>query len=482
MNLVLAASPLILVVVALVSRRVTSLTAGLAGMLAACLVALTVAPIGLTGARLAETLGKGLWLSWLVGAVILGGLFFRVAVSRPSAPGLDPVTDIGLRRRRAFAACFLIGPFAEAATGFGVGQVTTIAILMTLGLAPLHIAMLGLFSQILVPWGAMANGTMVGAAFSGLTPVELGLQSAIVNAPLVFAWLFLFWRLAAAAGLGDGKGHRLADVAWTSAMVAALLLFNHWLGPETAALAALGPLIVLCFWRDERPDRARWRSLLPVALPYAALIVAIALTRIVPALSSALGRATLQPFEEALPWFPLLHPGSWLVFIGLLTLLVMGRGRATPRLLADTWRQGWRPVVTIGAFLVMAQVMADSGAARRLADAMAIALGPAAILATAPLAGLFGFVTGSSNATNALLMTSQVGLSAQHGLSPLWIAAVQNVAAAALTMLSPVRVSMGCALAGDSRLEGQVYAQGWILGAVPIAILMLLCAALLQFA
>ena len=453
--------------------------AGLLGVLAACLVALAFPPLVLTGQRLVEALGKGLWLSWLVGAVILGGLFFRAAVSRPSTPGLHPATDFGLRRRRAFAACFLIGPFAETATGFGVGQVTTIAILMTLGLAPLHVATLGLFSQILVPWGAMANGTMVGAVFSGLTPRDLGFQSAIVNAPLVFAWLFLFWRFIEGAGLGEGKAHRLAETAWTIAMVLALILFNHWLGPETAALAALGPLIVLRFWHDERPDRARWQSLLPVALPYAALIVAIASTRAVPALNTALGWARVQPFESAPAWIPLLHPGSWLFLIAFLTLLILRRVRATARLLAGTGRQGWKAVATIGVFLVMAQVMADSGAARILADGMATALGAAAVLATAPLAGVFGFVTGSSNATNALIMSSQVSLSVQYGLSALWIAAIQNVAAAALTMLSPARVSMGCALAGDNRLEGQVYARAWILGVPPIVILTVLCGVLL---
>ncbi len=477
------ASPLALVVAVLASRRGTSLTAGLAGLLLACLVAWTAAPTLLSGPGLVHAPGKGLWLSWLIGAVILGGLFFRTAVSRPGTeadPDSGLVTDERLRRQRAFAACFLIGPFSETATGFGVGQMTTIAILMHLGLSPLHVATLGLFSQILVPWGAMANGTMVGAVFSGLTPQALGVWSAVVSVPLVLGWLVLFWWFAGRAGLESGRKHQLTELGWIAAMLAALILANQGLGPETAALAALGPLIVLQFWRDERPSRGHWLSLLPVALPYAFLILALALTRAVPALNDVLREAIeLRPIDGMIGWFPLLHPGSWLLAVGLLYLLLLRRAGAVPRIAATTWRQGWRAIVTIGSFLVMAQVMADSGTAQSLADGLVLALGAGALVATPLLAGVFGFVTGSSNATNALLMTSQVNLSAQHGVSPLWIAAIQNVAAAALTMLSPARVSMGCALTGEKKLEGQIYARAWSLGIVPILLLMLLCGALL---
>ena len=479
MTYLLWASPLILVVAALVSRRVSSLTAGLIGLAAALLVGCTAAPTTLSGFGVWQTAGRGLWLSWLVGAVILAGLFFRAAVARP--PGdATPAPDAGQRRQRAFAACFLIGPFTEAATGFGVGQVTTIAVLATLGLAPLHLATLGLFSQILVPWGAMANGTMVGAVFSGLTPQALGLGSAVVSAPLLLAWLVMFWSFARAAGLVGGRRQQAAELAWTAAMLAALWLANNGLGPETAALAALGPLVILRFWHDERPGRARWLALLPVGLPYLVLILVIGLTRGIPVLSDMLRlAATVQPFEGMPAWLPLLHPGSWLLAVALLTVLFARRGREVPTLAAATWRQGWRAVATIGSFLVMAQFMADTGTAQSLAGGLALYLGAGAIVATPLLAGTFGFMTGSGNATNALLMTSQIALAEQYRISPLWVGALQNVAASALTMLSPVRVSMGCALAGDRALESRVYRQAWRLGAVPIVILTLICAGLL---
>src|SRR5690606_30495861 len=117
-----------------------SAMAGLGGLAAAMAVALWSAPdvVGL-GATLDAAL-RGAWLAVLVGAVILGGLFFREAAigGISLTAGVAPAT--ATRRKHLFAACFLIGPFAEAATGFGVGQVTVAAALQRLQLPMLHAA------------------------------------------------------------------------------------------------------------------------------------------------------------------------------------------------------------------------------------------------------------------------------------------------------------------------------------------------------
>ncbi|WP_315838295.1 hypothetical protein [Bradyrhizobium prioriisuperbiae] len=60
-----------------------------------------------------------------------------------------------------------------------------------------------------------------------------------------------------------------------------------------------------------------------------------------------------------------------------------------------------------------------------------------------------------------------------------WLAAIQNTTSAALTMLSPVRVAVGCALVGKPNLERAAYLQAWPLGAVPLAVLATAAALLL---
>ena len=146
------------------------------------------------------------------------------------------------------------------------------------------------------------------------------------------------------------------------------------------------------------------------------------------------------------------------------------------------WFHGKRAVITISIYLIIARILADSGIAAALSQGLGHILGPFAALATPWLAGAFGFLTGSSNATNGLLMASQVHIFENGGIPRAWIAAIQNTAAAALTMLSPARVAMGCALVERKDLEREVYRQGWMLGATPLVILTLAAALFLFLA
>lgn len=483
MSHLLGASPLLVVIIGLLSRRLTPLAAGLLGTAWVIVLAPAIAPRAFGLAEIASAVAKALWLSWLVGIVIFGGLFFRSAVAVSSGsvqPSDSSAPSASARRRRAFSACFLVGPFTEAATGFGVGQVASIAILLGMGLRPIHAAVLALFSQILVPWGAMANGTMVGAAFSGLGPTELGVRSAIVNAPLTVAWLILFWRMAPWAGLPATGRAIVVELCWVAVMSAAVLVANVCIGPEVAALAALGPIIVLQFMLDERPDRDRLRSTFRIVWPYAMLIATLAATRAIPFLRELLRSAgAIAPFGDSLAWTPLVHPATWLVGLALFSAIIQGKGRDLVGMAAGVWWQSWRSIATICIFLLMAQLMSDAGIASLLAEGLAGSVGRNGILATPVLAGVFGWVTGSGNATNALLMTSQVQLATTYELSVPWIAAMQNVAAASLTMLSPARVAMACALVGQRGMEGAVYAKAWPLGLVPIILLIAFCCLLL---
>lgn len=463
----------ILVVAALVmSGRVGSIGAGLGGTLCALLVASGFAPLPFGWSDAALAVVKGVWLTFLVGAVILAGLFFREIVSAQTSDESKP--NAGQRRKRLFAACFLIGPFAEAATGFGVGQVAIVALVRNSGLSAVHIVLFALFSQTLVPWGAMANGTMIGAALSGVPPVELGVLSACLTAPLLLAWLAAFWQIASTAKVVAPKAELARETCWVIAIAATLIAANAAVGPEIAAMLALGPLIVLRFWLDERPDAATWRALLRVGVPYAVVILGLAATRAVPQIGATLGSvASFRPSDDTPTFALLLHPGTWLILVGVATAFWFGRHADIGPAAKRAWLLGNRAVLAIGLYLVMAQVMRVSGMAAELAKGAQLLLGPSAILATPLLGGAFGFLTGSSNAANGLLMSSQAALATQNHLSVAWVAALQSTAAAALTMLSPVRVTMGCALAESPGLERAVYRRAWPLGAIALVLLTL---------
>jgi len=249
-------------------------------------------------------------------------------------------------------------------------------------------------------------------------------------------------------------------------------------------VAALGPLIALRFWRDTGTSRTTWRGAARAASPYAALALVLIAGRAVPALREVLGtRFVIQPpLPGASAWPVLLHPFVWLLLIPMGHAIAVGRPHAIVPGLKATWQRGQRAIAATVLFLVMAQLIAGSGIARGLADALLAAVGPTAALIAVPVfAAIGGLLTGSTTGANGLFMPSQVALGTAAGLPDIgWLAAVQNTAASAATMLSPIRVSMGCAWLGQPDMERPVYRAAWLLGVLPF-LLMLAAAALVPW-
>jgi lactate permease len=463
-------SPILVVTCLILSRRMSSATAGLCGLAVAILAALVSAEGDFGPSQAALAVAQGIWLAALVASVILAGLVFRELVSVTVAEAIPISSE--LRRSELYSACFLFGPFAEAATGFGVGQVTIAPTLKRLELGPIDAVLFGLFSQIMVPWGALANGTIVGAQLSGLSPAELGTYSACLSAVLSPAWLCLFWHFASHAGVHGSRRDMLSEFCTTIAVAGVLVVANFELGPEPAGMIALAPLIAVHFL-SRRSDLKRLREAIRVTLPYVALICGIAAVRAIAPINQFLVHAlAVRPFAEGPAWYPLLHPATWLLGVGIVTALLTGRGSSIVVAFNRSWTLGKMSVLTIMLFLAMAQVMQNSGMARGCAQAIQLALGASGAALVTPLfAGLFGFLTSSSSTANGLLMPSQAALAQWGHLSLPWLAALQNVTAAALTMLSPVRVAVGCSLVGRVGLERQLYLRAWPLGAVPLIVL-----------
>ncbi len=469
MSALVWASPIVLVIVLLASGRFDTVRAGLAGMLLAVVVVLTAAPHRLAAAAAFESVVRGAWLGWLAVAVMLGGLFFHrvvegLADSAEAAPDAFAAAERA-RRRAIFAACFLIGPFVESATGFGVGYVAALAILVRVGVAPARALALGLFSQMLVPWGGLAVGTDIGAHLAGVPVTSLGLHSALLTLPLLAVWLAAFWWLAGPAAARE----RAEEAAWTAALGAALVAVNAVADPDVAVVASLGPLIALRFLILDRPSYRKLAAVLLTAVPYAALTIVLVCVHVVgPLRRVATGALALRPpVAGSATWYLLLHPFVWLLAVAIGAALARGRGELISRSFRYTLARGWSAAVATFAFLIMAQLVADGGIATALAAGFAHAVGPAAAIVASPLfPTLAGLLTSSNTASNGLLMPTQGALGATAGVSVAWLAAIQNTTGSALTMLSPVRVGLGCALLQRADLMRATYRLAWPLGAL----------------
>ena len=254
------------------ARGAGPLRAGLIGLA----LTLPVAAVALGGPAsagpvLALALGKAAWLAWPAVAVILAGLFFYHAVRSTAAAASSTDADDGpapagrpdpaaAAHRDLFAACFLLGPFAESATGFGVGAIITCAVIQRMGIRGVAAAVCALFSQILAAWGALSVGTLVGAVMADMPPGELGARTALLCAPLLAVALVLFWAICRWMGRRVTLRDRIEDGMWLAGLVAMLWLFNRLIPVEVAGLGAMAAVLSLRFLGDRLGDRLgrRW--------------------------------------------------------------------------------------------------------------------------------------------------------------------------------------------------------------------------------
>src|SRR5260221_12237015 len=113
--------------------------------------------------------------------------------------------------------------------------------------------------------------------------------------------------------------------------------------------------------------------------------------------------------------------------------------------------------------MLMAELYVGSGMAAAIADALHGAAGRYAVLGVPLFAAVSGFLTGSGAAANAMVMPMEIALGHALALDPAWIAAIQNSVTTNLTMLSPIRVSMGAAILALAASDAALYRKAWLL-------------------
>lgn len=484
--------PLLAVLVLLGTGRASTLQAGTLGLACTLAAGLLTSSLAIQDWPMQAAIGA--WMALRVVLVILAGLFFArclqawsgqtldSAPARPDAaagaagavgwPRADrqthPLLPLRADARTLWVSCFALGPFVEAVTGFGVGYLILLAHLQRLGVSGMPLLVLGLFSQTLVPWGALAVGTVLGAQLAGITPTDMGERAALVQAPIHLGYLLIYWRFLARTGLQPSVVSRLQDLAWTVLLLATLWAANRFVDLEIAGVLACG-LVVLVHEGLRNPAHGlrAGRSVAQVLraiLPLLLVAGVLSLTR-VPGVHGVLRESLVwAPLQDQAAFHPWANPAPWLVACGFVVLWIARLSGG--KILQQTIVQGWRPALVTLIFVLMAQGYVGAGFAQALASALESVAGPAALLVVPLFAGVAGFLTGTGAASNAMLMSMVTALAAQSGVSGAWMAAVQATVSTNLTMLSPMRVAMGIAFNDGHTAEAALYRVARIL-AVP---------------
>lgn len=471
--------PAMAVVAMIASGRFTASIAACTGLVLTAVTALTTAPVAYGLAGLVESLARGAWIGWIIAPYIFGGLlFWTIASTRTHGTSEhdDLVANTPHQKRRLlFFACFLVGPFAEAATGFGVGMLSTILLIRRLPMpsAP-YMMTFALLSQTMVPWGGMASGTLLGATYARMTATTLALYSIILVAALLCVWLPLFWRTARQAGIGAPWQECAREAAWLVATLVLLAGATALLGPEIAMLAAYGPLIVARYWVDQHPDITQMKRVARSVMPYVCLIGALVCSRLITPLAAFLEACLpVRPFANLPVWAPLFHAGSWLLGAAVVISIVRGQFSALRMQAVSSWRSAKAAIVTVVLFAMMAEILSGAGISQHFASGMYAVLHQWMVVFTPVLSGGFGMLTNSASAANSLFMTSQMHFAAQAGLSVPMVIALQHVSSCCMSMFSPVRMTIAASLNKTPGYERATYVMlfPYIAGAMAVLLL-----------
>lgn len=348
------------------------------------------------------------------------------------------------REKKALVLLLGIAPAVESLTGFGVSLFLTVPLVFHLYRGD-PAWRLSLISMNIMPWGTVALATLVGAKLAAVEAEALGTWSAVVSAPV-----FPLLGLVGAAVLGGTAGLRRDGgygVVLGLALAGLLWLNNRYLYVETAGIfAGLGTALLGILLARRRPGAsdapavgATGRPGVATLLaPYLLLVALIVASRAIAPLWRWLGEAVVLE-SGAIRFSVLTSPGIMLA----LTALAVQAARPVSAPLLPVLRRASKPVLSIFAFLVLAQMMREAGMIAAVAEAMR-GLDAGVLAVAAPAIGMAsGLATGSNLGGNALAMPVLAEVGAAAGAPALW-AAVQNSAAGHAVFASvPIAVLVG---------------------------------------
>jgi lactate permease len=455
MVLLVQAVPLLVLVGLLGFARTGPVVACAAAIAASVPAFLATRPVGELAGFFGASLAEGAWLAVVPVGIVAAGLVFHGAVVARE-DGATPPGDVS---DRMFTAAFLLGPFAETVTGFCVGAIFALGVMLRAGVPAVPAAAMSLLTLALIPWGGLGPGTAVGAAISGVPGQELGARNAWIVAAELPLLLLLFWHWSAAAGFRVPVSRRLGQLGWVLAVGASLILWHRVAPWELCGVLATGPLLAARMLLADPPRGvAGWVRAVRGAGPYlvlAAVLLGSRLWRDAPA---------LQPFP-GLPPLPANHAMVGIVLVALAVALVQP---APGRLVGDAMRRAWRPALALLVFVVLSRFLSNAGIPQALAHALAGAFGPAAPYASPLLAGISAFFAGTNVGANSTMMPLQGELGRLAGMAPAALPAIQN--GTLFLLLAPQVVGMIAGLAGGGVTPAAIWRLAWPVALVSLAV------------
>jgi lactate permease len=507
LSFVVAAAPILVVLVLLGALRRPAWQASLAGLLVGLAIAVGVwrMPVGLAGASLANGAVFALWpVMWIVVNALL---LYNIAVRSGRFDAFRDwiVTHMPNDRRVVLVVIgFCFGALLEGVAGFGAPVAITSSLLILVGFPALEaLVFVLIFNTAPVAFGALGAPVTVLGAVTGLPAPAL---AAMIGRQLpVMALILPFYVMALYGGWRSVRAVWPVLLVAGGAFAASQFLASNYLDYSlTDVLASLVSLAVtLAFLRVWRPapDAAfalegaprgavakvpAWQGWLPWVIISATVIAwtTFKVARIGeqaihwPGLDKAISITLYGDKPYAAVWaFQPLATGTAILLACLITAVLVGLSpRALLGCVARTWAQAWKAIVTVMLIVALAYLMNYSGMAYTLGKGVAST--GALFVLLSPFLGWFAvMLSGSDTSGNALFGNLQVVAARQLHLNPLLFAAANSSGGVMGKMISPQNISTGVAVTDLAGHEGRVFARTFVHSIVLTVILGLLIAA-----
>jgi lactate permease len=480
----LAAAPILLILVLMLVWRWSAASAGIAGLLLALPLARwtfgfgtpdgDAAPDGALrafGGVLAEGGFTSLTILW----ILWPALALHLHQERSGAldalrTGLGRLTSD--RPLQLLLVGWFLALFLEGAAGFGTPVALVAPILVGLGVPALQAVVLALLGHAVgVSFGALGTPALAQAALTGLDPVAIAWRTAMLHAVCGGLLMLFFVRTAAAAG-GAAPRAGWAVLAAASFLLPCLAL-AALLGPELATLGGALAGGAVFVWALSRRAAAEVDGRVPTAgsgllgtgagaaaWPYGVLVLLVLATRAVPPVAAALDAVALQwtLFERYTGLMkPLAHPGTLLLVALLVGVRLQGHpvGDAA-RALGQAARRLVPVTVALLAMLCLSRLMLHAGMIGALEQAAVREIGSAWPWIAPAVGALGSFVTGSATASNVLFSTLQAQTAQALSLPVPILVAAQGFGAAIGNVVCPHNIVAGAATVGLAGREAEI--------------------------
>jgi lactate permease len=492
LSFIVAALPVVVVLVLLGVVRRPAWQASLAGLVVAFVLAIGVWSLP-TNLAMNSVLNGVVFALWPVMWIVFNALLlYNIAVE---SKRFDAFREWVLRHlpndRRVVLVVigFCFGALLEGISGFGTPVAITASLLILVGFPALDALVLVLiFNTAPVAFGALGVPVTVLGAVTSLPSATLG---AMIGRQLPFIALILpFYVIALYGGVRSLKAlWPVLLVAGGSFAISQFVTSNYIDYTLTDVLASLGSLVVtllfLQVWkpapdpefaiRDDVLGRAEsgsglspWQGWVPWLIVTVVVIIWTSFKIFTigqqsipwPGLHKAISITLYGDKPYAAIWaFQPLATGTAILLAAILTALVVGMA---PTIfftcVRRTFRQSWLAILTVCLIVGLAYLMNYSGMAYTLGLG-ASSVGHLFVFISPFLGWIAVFLSGSDTSGNALFGNLQVVAARQLGLDPVLFAATNSSGGVMGKMISPQNIATGCAVTDLRGQEGLVFAR-----------------------